>query len=252
MVTVEIQNIAFSFGEHEVIRGISHTFEPGKLSVIMGRNGSGKTTMVRCITKNLRPQKGRIYIDNKDINSYDHENLARKIALVTQGSNSVFGASVFETILTGRLPYMTWAPGPEDYNIVDKVIEKLSLHHLIKKNINEISGGERQKVFIARALAQKTPIIVLDEPITYLDLKHQLEIMTVMKNLATEGYNIIMVGHDLNLSLKYADGFLFLHNGAGRYTESKEEINESFIESVYGVRMKAVDYYGSNYYIPDI
>jgi iron complex transport system ATP-binding protein len=176
MGQITINKLAFNYGSKPILKGISHTFNHGTFTAIMGQNGSGKTTLIRCLSKELKVFSGQITLDNSNLTKYKLEDIASKIAFVPQGQEPIFGSSVFETVLLGRIPFITWAPTNEDFLIVDKVLNDLNLKHLSGKSIKEVSGGERQKIYIARAIAQCTPIIILDEPITYLDLKHQLEL----------------------------------------------------------------------------
>jgi iron complex transport system ATP-binding protein len=235
MIQITVKNLAYAYGRKQVLRGISHVFEPGTFTAIMGKNGSGKTTLLHCINKMAAGFTGEIHLGASDVHRLTLEELAQLTAFVPQGQDAVFGASVFETVLLGRLPFMTWAPSETDYQIVDEVLAALQLEHFSTTDIHHISGGERQKVFIARAIAQKTPVILLDEPVTYLDIKHQLEIMTLLQQLAQRGYNIVMVVHDLNLALTFCTHFLFLKNGNVVYGGDQSQIDKALVESVFEV-----------------
>jgi iron complex transport system ATP-binding protein len=233
-----------------VLKGISYTFQPGSFTAIMGKNGSGKTTLIRCINKELKGYRGIIKIDTAPLTSYNLEALAYEMAFVPQGHQTVFGSTVFETILLGRLPFMTWAPSDNDYRIVDQVINQLNLTQLSTKDIHRISGGERQKVYIARAIAQDTPIIILDEPIVYLDLKHQLEIMTILKNLALQGKNIIMVVHDINLAIQFCNSLILMKDGMFVHTLEKDDLTELMIEEVFEISMQKLQKNQTTYFTP--
>lgn len=235
MVTVALHDVKYAYGRRQVLHGISHVFQPGAFTAVMGQNGSGKTTLLRCINKMAADFKGRISIGGADVRAMSLEDLAKVAAFVPQGQDSVFGASVFETVLLGRLPYMTWAPTETDYQIVDEVLDLLHLRHFSTTDIHQISGGERQKVYIARALAQKTPLILLDEPVTYLDMKHQLEIMSLLAGLAQQGYTVIMVVHDLNLALQFCSHFVFIKNGKMIPLADAAQIDEALVQEVFDV-----------------
>lgn len=235
MIQITVKDVAYAYGRKQVLRGISHVFEPGTFTAIMGKNGSGKTTLLHCINKMATGFSGEIHLGASDVRRLTLEELAQRTAFVPQGQDAVFGSSVFETVLLGRLPFMTWAPSETDYQIVDEVLAALQLQHFSTTDIRHISGGERQKVFIARAIAQKTPVILLDEPVTYLDIKHQLEIMTLLQELAQRGYNIVMVVHDLNLALTFCSHFLLLKNGNVMYGGDQSHIDEALVESVFEV-----------------
>lgn len=238
MVPVTLQDVSYSYGRKQVLHGVSHVFKPGTFTAIMGKNGSGKTTMLRCINKMAANFKGHIAIGSSDVRTLSLEDLAKLSAFVPQGQDTVYGASVFETVLLGRLPYMTWAPTATDYQIVDETLEALRLGHFSTTDIHRISGGERQKVYIARAIAQKTPIILLDEPVTYLDMKHQLEIMSLLEMLAQQGYTIIMVVHDLNLALQFCSHFAFIKDGRLIPAGGPESIDEALVREVFDVEVE--------------
>lgn len=250
MVKIEAKNLCYGYGNHLVLKGMSASFEPGQFTAIMGQNGSGKTTLIRCMSKGLNGYKGQILLDGHELTSYSLDTLAHKIAFVPQGQDTVFGATVFETILLGRLPFMTWAASDDDFKKVDQVIDQLKLSHLAHKSIHTISGGERQKVYIARAIAQDTPIIILDEPITYLDLKHQLEIMQILRNLSLSGVNVIMVVHDINLALRYCTNHIFIKDGHILDPSEPNQITESLIEEVFDVLMKKISIGDHPLFIP--
>jgi iron complex transport system ATP-binding protein len=238
MVQVTLQDVNYSYGRKQVLHGVSHVFQPGTFTAIMGKNGSGKTTMLRCINKMAANFKGHIAIGDADVRTLSLEDLAKLSAFVPQGQDTVYGASVFETVLLGRLPYMTWAPTATDYQIVDETLEALRLRHFSATDIHRISGGERQKVYIARAIAQKTPVILLDEPVTYLDMKHQLEIMSLLENLAQQGYTIIMVVHDLNLALQFCSHFVFIKDGRLIPAGRPESVDEALVREVFEVEVE--------------
>ncbi len=236
MVRITIENVRYAYGQKQVLHGISHVFEPGTFTAIMGKNGSGKTTLLRCINKMAKGFGGDVKIGEANVQNLTLEELAKLTAFVPQGQDAVFGASVFETVLLGRLPFMTWAPTAADYQIVDEVLTTLQLQQFSTTDIHHISGGERQKVYIARAIAQKTPIILLDEPVTYLDIKHQLDIMALLQQLAQQGYNIVMVVHDLNLALSFCSHFLLLKNGKVIYGGDQSNIDQALVQSVFEVQ----------------
>lgn len=236
MVKISIDNLSVRFNQKMVLDHVSCHFNAGRFTAIMGQNGSGKTTMIRCINKDLKLTTGEIKIGNQSLAHMTTEELAMQIAFVPQGQEPVFGSSVYETVLTGRLPFITWAPSQKDFDKVDEIIDQLHLNQFAFKNINALSGGERQKVYIARALVQDTPVIILDEPITYLDLKHQLEIMKILKDLARSGLNIIMVVHDINLALRFCDDFIFIKSGH-LISNTYDDINETLIQEIFDVKM---------------
>lgn len=235
---IELKDIYFSYNHSPVIRGISHRFEKGSFSAILGPNGSGKTTLIRLINHILKPQKGEINIAGEDIKELSIRDIARKIAYVPQFQNTVFPATVFDTILLGRNPYIRWKPVTDDKLITSEIIEKLHLKDVALKNINHLSGGQRQKVFIARALAQQPSIILLDEPTANLDIRHQYEVLELLVNLSRTGITIVMAIHDLNQALRYCPEFLILDDGRIVARGGNEVFSEELIEKVYKVKVK--------------
>lgn len=250
MEMIELSNIHFSYNHSPVIRGISHRFEKGSFSAILGPNGSGKTTLIRLINNILRPQEGEIKIAGENIKELSIRDIARKIAYVPQFHNTVFPATVFDTILLGRNPYVRWKPAPGDKLITSGIIEKLHLSDDALKNINNLSGGQRQKVFIARALAQQPSIILLDEPTANLDIRHQFEVLELLGGLRRSGITIIMAIHDLNQALKYCPDFLILDDGRIVARGGNEVFDEDLIEKVYKVKVKIYKESGQIFILP--
>jgi len=168
--------------------------EEGEILTLLGPNGSGKTTLLRCIVRILNPERGCIFINEKQISKMKREQLARKIGYVPQSESSSFPVTVFDTVLMGRKPYLSWNPTFKDFRIVSEVLHLLGLEEFALRDLNELSGGEKQKVLIARTIAQGPEIMLLDEPTSSLDLKHQLEVLEVVRSLAKEkGISVIMV-----------------------------------------------------------
>jgi iron complex transport system ATP-binding protein len=239
MVDVIIQNLSLQIGNKPILKDIDHSFSAGKFSAIMGKNGSGKTSLLRCIMQQKKTYEGSITIQNRSTKNLTPEEMSHCCALVPQGQDLIFNHSVFETVLVGRLPYIQWKPSKKDLEITAQILEELNLTNFSHRYLQELSGGERQKVFIARALAQQTPIILLDEPITYLDIKHQLEIMSLLKSLASKGFNVIMVVHDLNLALSFCDEFVFMKEGLLIRHGDKSIIDAALIKEAFDVELKA-------------
>ena len=213
MVNIRIENISFGYRKENVINNLGLTFEPGKFTAIIGPNGSGKSTLLKCINGILKTREGTILFDDKPQNQYSKKELARIMAYVPQQEQQVFSSTVYETILLGRKPYIGWAPVKRDYDVVNKILKQLDLEDITLEYIDELSGGQRQRVFIGRALAQQPQVLLLDEPTANLDLKHQLEVLNLLKKLSTQNITIILAIHDLNLAAKYCDQLIMLNNG---------------------------------------
>jgi iron complex transport system ATP-binding protein len=233
---LQVRQVGFSYQNKSVLREIDFQVEAGDFVSIVGPNGSGKSTLLRCMDGILKPQSGRILIDSQDIVAMGGTSLARRIAYVPQSEGRTFFANVFETVFMGRKPYIVWSPGKRDLEKTAAVIEQLGLGELALRDINQLSGGQRQKSFIGRALAQDTPLILLDEPTANLDLKHQLEVLGLLKSQTRQGVTAIVAIHDLNLAARYSDKIIMLHQGGIFAAGGTEVLNPENIERVYGVK----------------
>ncbi len=240
MDKVTLKNLHFAYNGSLVLKNINHQFEGGQLISIVGPNGSGKSTVLKCMDRILKPRKGKIYLEDKNIDDFRSDKLAQKVAYVPQSENGTFPATVFDTVLMGRKPHIQWSPKQKDLEITAQMIEKLDLGKLSLQSINKLSGGQRQRVFIARALAQQPEVLLLDEPTANLDLKHQLEVLKVLKTLSQQGITVIIAIHDLNLALQYSDKFVLLKNGEIFAEGGKEIISNKNIEKLYDIKVKII------------
>jgi iron complex transport system ATP-binding protein len=196
-----------------VLDGISLTVQRGTFLAVAGPNGAGKSTLVNLLAGLLRPQAGAVSIEAADIRSYSHRDLARKVAVVRQESIPPFGFSVAETVMMARTPhYGQWGFESQfDRTLVTEALDATDTAQFASRPLADLSGGERQRVLIARALAQDTPILLLDEPTSFLDLKHQVEIYDLLKSVQRDkGRTIIAITHDINLAAQYCDRALML------------------------------------------
>ena len=220
-----------------MLSNINVTFEPGKISCILGPNGAGKTTLIRAILGLQHKEKGFIYSGSKNLSKLGHVEKAKLMGYVPQNRFKGLGLEVWEYILLGRRPHMSYRTGDIDIKIVDSILNRLDLLHLAHRSISSLSGGEAQKVSIARALAQQANIIILDEPTSALDIKHQLIVLDSIKSLAyNDQHTIVMVLHDLSLAAKYADHILLLKQG-NIFAQGPPEtvLTSQIIREVYGV-----------------
>lgn len=220
MSLLSLSNIDFSYNS-----GKRNIFSLDKINVqierddflsILGPNGSGKSTLIKLITGYLRPNSGKIILDGKDLNQFKPKELAKKIAYVPQIPNTIYPFSVYEIVAMGRYPYLgiSGFEKEKDKEKIFEIVKLLELEHILEKGINEISGGEIQRAFIARALVQEPHILLLDEPNAHLDIKHQLSIFNLLKKLNDQnGLTIITVMHDLNLAKYYSSRILMLKEG---------------------------------------
>lgn len=225
---IKLNNITAGYNKVEVIKSINIVFEEGSITSIAGKNGCGKTTLLKIASNLLKPFSGEITIRGKDISSIPNKELARKVSFLPQ-LRTVPNITVFNLVMHGRYPYLGFSrtPQKEDREIVDKAIENMRLNEYINKNIQELSGGQRQKAYIAMVLAQDTDIIFLDEPTTYLDINHQLEILEIIKKLKKMGKTIVMVLHDLSYALSYSDRICLMDNGEVAIYDTPQAVFES-------------------------
>lgn len=211
-MSLQIKNLSFGYKENQMIlNNINLEIKQGEILGILGPNGTGKTTFIKCINNIHKPNEGRILYDGNNIMNLSQLNIAKIIAYVPQYINNFFPMNVIDTVMMGRMPYVKKNYSDEDKEIVFSIIKKMNLEKFAFRNIKEMSGGERQRVFIARAMAQQPKIIILDEPTSSLDLYNQLFILHTITKLAKENnITIIMTIHDLNLASMFCDNILML------------------------------------------
>lgn len=249
-MNLEVKNLKFSYGHHEIVKDISFYAETGELVAVLGVNGVGKSTMIKCINKIHKPDSGEILIKGTDISAMGSNELARNIGYVPQSSEFADG-TVFDSVLLGRKPFIKWDVTEKDLEIVHEILHLLSLQKYAMRNVTELSGGERQKVAIARALAQQTPVLLFDEPTSNLDLKNQLEVLKIIKNIVKDKVlSAVVVIHDLNLALRFADKFLIIREGRVYDFGGDEIVNERSISEVYGVSASVIVHDGCRIVVP--
>ena len=239
---IELQHISVSFGDRCVLDDISASIAKGRITAVMGPNGCGKTTLLRCIGGLLEPNGGEAIIDGRPVHDYSARALAQKVAFVRQHAQTDFEFSAFETVLMGRNPYQRRLQNESqaDWDIVEHCMRQTNTWHLRFSKPGQMSGGELQRVMIARALAQQTPVLLLDEPVSSLDIAHQLEIMRLLRNAREK--TILIVIHDLNLALQFCDDLLLFHSGRLLYQGPiAEGLTPSNIHTAYNVSSHLAD-----------
>ncbi len=241
-ILLEIRNLCSGYKKKNILKEIDFLVRKGEFWGLIGPNGSGKTTLLKSITKILPAQKGNILYDKKDIMKIPAKQLAQKIAVVPQVSVFHFSFTVEDFVLLGRIPHLPrfYLEGKNDYLIAEEAMRLTETISFRQRRINELSEGEKQRVVIARSLAQKPTLLLLDEPAAHLDIRHQLDVFDLLKRLNREkGITIILVSHDLNLASQYASQLILLNEGKIFARGSpKEIINEENIWKVYGVKVK--------------
>ncbi|MFO7835195.1 MAG: ABC transporter ATP-binding protein [Candidatus Thorarchaeota archaeon] len=246
-----VNGLSFSYNHRSVLKEIDLRLDSGELLAILGPNGSGKTTLLKCIDGILRPQSGTITIDGKSIDEYTRSDIAKIMGYIPQSNGRTFPNTVFDAMLLGRKPHIQWAPTNRDLEIVSDLIEQLKLEEFTLRHITELSGGERQKVMIGRALAQEPSILLLDEPTNNLDLKHQMAVLELVKEETNKGLSVIMALHDLNLALRFCDRILMLHEGHVYAEGGLDVLTPEAIEAVYDVKVSTVEYSRGVFVIPE-
>ncbi|MCD6231682.1 ABC transporter ATP-binding protein [Candidatus Aerophobetes bacterium] len=239
---LKVENLWSGYKETNILKGINLVIKRGEFWGVAGPNGAGKTTLLKSITKILSPKRGKIFFKGKNIARMDARKLAQKVAVVPQFSIFWLSFTVKDFILLGRIPYLPrfYLERREDYEAVEEAMELTGTTHLQERRINELSGGEKQKVVIARSLAQKPEFLLLDEPVSHLDIKHQLEILNLIEKLnQKEKVTILMISHDLNLTSHYVSKLILMKEGKifARGTP-QEVITEDNIEKVYEIKVK--------------
>ncbi|WP_297074320.1 ABC transporter ATP-binding protein [Thermococcus sp.] len=241
------ENLRFSYGGREVLKGIGLEIGKSEFVAILGPNGAGKSTLLRCLAGILRC--GGVFIKGRPLHDYSQRELSRILAYVPQRTEPGF-LTVFDTVLLGRRPYMGLTPSENDLRIVKEALKRLGIEELALKRTNEISGGELQKVSIARALAQEPEVLLMDEPTNNLDLRSQLEVMRLVRELSREGKTVVMVMHDVNLALRFAKRFVFMRNGRIVADGGLEVLSDELFEEVYGVKVEMGEIRGVPVIVP--
>jgi len=249
-MSITIENLTFSYNKTPVLNNINKEIHEGEFVGLVGPNGSGKSTLIKCLLGILSPEKGKIKFDREDMSHFDRISMARKVGYVPQERSTLPNTNVYDTILLGRKPYIKWKVTQHDKNIVTNIISQLNLQSLAMKSINSLSGGERQKVFIARALAQEPDILLLDEPTANLDINHQLEVMQLLTRLANKQYTIIAALHDLNLAAQFCTHFIMLKAGNLFAFGGNEVLEKTTIEKLYEVNIDMAKNNGKSFFIP--
>ena len=242
---IKVQGLNYIIGEKQILHDINFQIEKGKIYGILGNNGSGKSTLLKALSRINNIKSGKILIKDKDINHYSSKQLAQTIAVVPQQTNLMFDFSALQIALMGRIPYQKplYSDSEEDLEIVKQSMQLTNTWHLRDMNAQNLSGGEFQRRIIARALSQQTPILMLDEPISSLDIRHQFDIMELLKKINKETQaTILIIIHDLNLALKYCDEVILLNKGElVAKGESKEVLIEENISKHFGINVDITD-----------
>lgn len=233
---IEVKDISFAYGKHRILENVSFTAQAGECVGILGNNGAGKSTLITCINRIRTPERGEVIIEGKSVREMGRNEMARTIAYVAQ-KNEMSHATVFDCVLLGRKPYIKWGVSQEDLDLCEAMIRRVGMEDFQVRNLDELSGGELQKVMLARALVQQPRLLLLDEPTSNLDPRNQYEMMALVQQIAREqGIAVFIVIHDLNLALRYCDRFYFLKDGRGYSYGGVETVTADTIQTVYGIK----------------
>jgi iron complex transport system ATP-binding protein len=244
MARLKASNLTLQYDQRRVVEGLTAEIPEGKVTMIVGANACGKSTLLRGLSRLLRPALGTVTLDGKDIHSLPARELARTLGLLPQHPTAPDGITVRDLVCRGRYPHQgffrSWSE--KDDAAVQRALEATGTQDLAGRNVDELSGGQRQRVWIAMALAQETDVLLLDEPTTYLDLAHQVEVLDLVTDLNRQrGTTVAIVLHDLNLAARYADHVIALKGGrvvaAG---PSAEVVTEALVRGVFGLDSRVV------------
>ncbi|MCE3198886.1 ABC transporter ATP-binding protein [Paenibacillus sonchi] len=237
MSTIEVKGLGLAYGQKQIFSNLDLTVPSGQITVLIGSNGCGKSTLLRSLARLLRPEQGSILLDGEEIFKLKTKELAKRLAILPQGPIAPEGLTVHQLVKQGRYPYQSWLQQwtKEDERMVNKALEATRMSEFSHRSVDSLSGGQRQRAWIAMTLAQDTPFLLLDEPTTYLDMTHQVEILDLLFELnEMEKRTIVMVLHDINLACRYAHHIIAVKEGGiYAYGAPEDIVNEQLIRNVF-------------------
>lgn len=239
---IEIKNLNFSYNDKKILKNINFSLEKPEFLCLLGPNGSGKTTLLKNICGLLKVQHGKISFDNKDLLKLNRKELSKNVAIVNQNQENPYEYLVKELVEMGT--YVLNLKYSEKKNFLEEIYKLTEIKEFLDRSINTLSGGEKQRVYLARALGQNTPLLLLDEPISNLDLKHQVIIMELCKTLVAKGITVICVLHDINFALNYSDKVILMKKGEIKAFGDKTIITEELIYEVFEQEVEFIKYKG--------
>jgi len=234
----QLDELTFSYGREACLKDISINIEAGLFHGLIGPNGSGKSTLIDLLCGYLSPDSGSIRLNGTALSAFNSTERARIVTVVPQAFTFNFDFSVYDTVMMGRHPHIPRfsAPQSEDFEKVDKSLNQLELNNLTPRSVRELSGGEKQRVMIGRALAQDTDFILLDEVTANLDISHAITIMRTVKDLTAEGKTVVAALHDLNMALAFCDRVMVINDGRlSGYGPTQEIVSQSMVADIYRV-----------------
>ena len=242
---MEIKHLSYHYkGYPQVLNDVSFGIEPGKFLAILGNNGVGKSTLLKCFNHILKPDAGEVLLDSQNLLKMSGREVAKQVAFVSQSVPST-QMTVHDVVMLGRRPYMKWGFTPEDHAIVHEAMDRLGLNAMRGRFLGQLSGGEKQKVMLARALAQQPKALLLDEPTSALDIQNQYQVLKIVRDICHKDNMVaVVVIHDLNLALRFCDHFLLLKDGKVYRHGDRSILDSTALKEVYGVDAKVVEIEG--------
>ncbi|MBA3035620.1 MAG: ABC transporter ATP-binding protein [Desulfobacterium sp.] len=247
---LSVAGIEFSYNRHPVVKDIGFQLDSGMILGILGVNGAGKSTLLKCLNKVLAPRKGSVILNHEEILAMKGTEIAKRMAYMPQ-KYSEDSLTVFDAVLLGRKPHIRWATTAKDFQIVENILISMNLDAFALRPVNSLSGGEMQKVVIARALAQNPKVLLLDEPTSNLDVKNQFEVMGMIRRIVKERELSAVVSiHDLNLAFRFADIFLMMKHHQVYRLIHKKDVSPEMIRDVYGIEVSLTEIKGHMVVVP--
>ncbi|NPA89829.1 MAG: ABC transporter ATP-binding protein [Chloroflexi bacterium] len=247
---LQVEGLSLAYNHIVALEDVSFHLPQGTIAVVLGPNGAGKSTLLRCLNHILRPDRGHVYVEGRDVATLSPQERARIFGYVPQ-INTGNSLTVFDTVLLGRRPHMGWRPSARDLAVVEEVLHWLRLDSIALRPTHALSGGELQKVVLARALAQEPKILLLDEFTNNLDIRNRLEAMQWVRRLSRERHlTALVVTHEFNLALRYGDVFILMAEGRVRAMGDRTVLTSALLEEVYGIRVRVVTIDGVPVVVP--
>ena len=240
-MNLQVEQVAFGIGQTQILQGIDLEVQDREIVGLIGPNGSGKSTLLKCIYRTLHPNAGRIELNGRSLDELSFRESALQMAVVAQHNQYQFDFTVMDIVLMGRMPHKKLLEGdtPEDYTIARRALAQVGRDHMETRNFLSLSGGEQQRVILARALTQESPCLILDEPTNHLDIKYQLEMLEIVR---VAGVTVLMAVHDLNLASQFCHRLVAIDRGQVVGTGTpKELLTPEFIQNLYGVHSRIVE-----------
>lgn len=249
---MQVKNLCYHYKGHpDILKDVSFDVEPGQFLAILGNNGVGKSTLLKCLNRILKPDAGLVLLDGQDLLHQSAREVAKQVAFVSQSVPST-QMTVHDVVMLGRRPYMQWGFTEADHAIVHDAMHRLDVEDMRGRFLDQLSGGEKQKVMLARALAQQPKVLLLDEPTSALDIQNQYQVLGMVRDICHKDNRIaIVVIHDLDLALRFCDRFLLMKDGRVYRQGDRGILDRAALKAVYGVDAKVVEIEGQHLVLVD-